>query len=94
MTSGLMMGFNRVAAERFSFLLSIPAILAAILYKLLQVSASEIQMDTAAVMSVFLVSGVVAYICIEAFIRFVNTIGMMPFVVYRIMLGIALFAFI
>lgn len=94
MTAGLMMGLNRVAAARFSFLLSIPAILAAILYKLLQVSASEIQMDTAAVMSVFLVSGVVAYICIEAFIRFVNTIGMMPFVVYRIILGIALFAFI
>ena len=94
MMAGLMMGLNRVAAARFSFLLSIPAILAAILYKLLQVSASEVQVDMAAVMSVFLISGLVAYTCIEAFIRFVNTIGMMPFVVYRIILGIILFAFI
>ena len=94
MTAGLMMGLNRVAAARFSFLLSIPTILAAILYKLLQVSSSEIQVDTLTVISVFVISGLVAYACIEAFIRFVNTIGMMPFVIYRIILGVILFAFV
>ena len=88
------MGLDRVAAARFSFLLSIPAILAAILYKLLQTSMSEVQVDLTALLSVFVISGVVAYVCIEAFIRFVNTIGMMPFVIYRVLLGITLFIFI
>ena len=93
-TAGMLMGLDKVAAARFSFLLSIPAILAAILYKVLQISTTQIQFDPVAVFSVFLISGVVAYICIEAFIRFVNTIGMMPFVIYRIILGILLFVFI
>jgi undecaprenyl-diphosphatase len=94
MTAGLMMGLDRVAAARFSFLLSIPAIFAAILYKLLQASIGEVQIDLIALLSVFVISGVVAYVCIEAFIRFVNAIGMMPFVIYRVLLGITLFIFI
>ncbi|MEM7304648.1 MAG: undecaprenyl-diphosphate phosphatase [Pseudomonadota bacterium] len=94
MTAGLLMGLNRVAAARFSFLLSIPTILAAILYKLLQVSVSDSQIDMLALFWLFIISGVVAYICIEAFIMFVNKIGMMPFVYYRIILGVILFTFI
>ncbi|MEM8845296.1 MAG: undecaprenyl-diphosphate phosphatase [Pseudomonadota bacterium] len=94
MTAGLLLGLNRVAAARFSFLLSIPTILAAILYKLFQISMTEVQFDWMAIISIFLISGFVAYLCIEVFIRFVNAIGMMPFVVYRIILGILLFVFI
>ena len=94
MTAGLMMGLSKVAAARFSFLLSIPTILAAISYKSMQLMSSELNMDIGAVFGVFALSGVVAYLCIEAFVRLVNIVGMMPFVIYRLILGVLLFAFI
>ena len=94
MTAGLMMGLSKVAAARFSFLLSIPTILAAISYKSMQLMSSEFNMDIGAVFGVFALSGVVAYLCIEAFVRLVNIVGMMPFVIYRLILGVLLFAFI
>ncbi len=94
MTAGLMMGLSRVAAARYSFLLSIPTILAAITYKSMQLVSEQLNIDYVATFSVFAISGVVAYLCIEGFVRFVNIVGMMPFVVYRIILGALLFAFI
>ena len=94
MTVGLMLGMNKVAAARFSFLISMPTILAAISYKALQVSFTNAEIDITAVMSVFLISGLVAYICIEVFLRLVNVIGMMPFVIYRLILGGILILFI
>ncbi|MFK8027582.1 MAG: undecaprenyl-diphosphate phosphatase [Gammaproteobacteria bacterium] len=94
MTAGLMMGLTKVAAARFSFLLSIPTILAAISYKSMQLMSSELNVDVVAVLIVFVLSGVVAYLCIKAFIRLVSIIGMIPFVIYRLVLGILLFAFI
>ena len=94
MTAGLLLGMTKVAAARFSFLLSIPTILAAISYKSLKLISLEFNVDIAAVIGVFAISGIVAYLCIELFIRFVNLVGMMPFVVYRLILGVLLFAFI
>lgn len=94
MTAGLMMGLSKVAAARFSFLLSIPTILAAICYKSMQLYSVELNIDYAATLSVFVLSGIVAYLCIGAFVRFVNIVGMMPFVIYRLILGALLFAFI
>ena len=94
MTIGLMLGLTKVAAARFSFLISMPTILAAISYKTLQVTLTDIQIDVTAVVSVFLLSGVVAYICIDVFLRLVSIIGMMPFVIYRLLLGGLLFLFI
>ena len=94
MTAGLMMGLSKVAAARFSFLLSIPTILAAISYKSIKILSAPVSVDMVAMTIIFILSGVVAYLCIGAFIRFVNIVGMMPFVIYRIILGLLLFAFI
>jgi undecaprenyl-diphosphatase len=94
MTAGLMVGLSKVAAARFSFLLSIPTILAAICYKSMQLMSSQIHMDIGAALGVFVLSGIVAYICIEAFVRMVNIVGMMPFVIYRLILGVLLLVFI
>lgn len=94
MTAGLMLGMNKVAAARFSFLLSIPTILAAIAYKSLKLLSVEVDADFVAIMGVFIISAVVAYFCINVFIRIVKVVGMMPFVIYRIILGVALLAFI
>lgn len=94
LTAGLMLGLTRVAAARFSFLISIPTILAAISYKALQVFTAQVPIDLLSAASVFLVSGVVAYACIDAFLRLVSKIGIMPFVVYRLLLGIFLIGFL
>lgn len=94
MTVGMMLGMTKVAAARFSFLISMPTILAAIAYKSMQVLTTKPDIDSLAVGGVFVLSGVVAYVCIDVFLRLVNTIGMMPFVIYRLILGILLFIFI
>lgn len=93
-TAGLMLGMTKVAAARFSFLISIPTILAAIAYKSLQVMDSSVKINLLDTLSIFIISGVVAYACIDVFLRLVNKIGMLPFVVYRILLGVGLFLFI
>jgi len=37
------------------------------------------------------IAGLSAYVCIRAFITWVDRVGMMPFVIYRVLLGIVLF---
>ena len=94
MTAGMLLGLSKVAAARFSFLLSIPTILAAISYKSLKLISVDIEPDFFAIFLVLVISAIVAYLCIEVFIRMVNVIGMMPFVIYRIILGVALLTFV
>jgi undecaprenyl-diphosphatase len=36
------------------------------------------------------VSGITAYLCIHYFLRLVDKVGMMPFVIYRLILGVVL----
>ena len=90
MTAGLALGLTRSAAARFSFLLSIPVILLAGGYeslKLMQqlepVAWGEILLGTA-------VAATSAYLCIHFFMRLIERIGMLPFVVYRLLLGVFL----
>ena len=91
MTAALLLGCDKVAAARFSFLLSIPTILAAIVYKTMQVSFADIAVDWMAIAGVFLISAIVAYLCIKVFVKLVDSIGMLPFVIYRIILGLLIF---
>ena len=90
MTAGLWLGLTRVEATRFSFLLAIPTIFAASFY------ASYCAFQQAAIiqwglaLGVVICSAAVAFLCIHWFIKFVSTVGMLPFVVYRILLGIVL----
>ena len=90
MTAGLFGGLTREAAARYSFLLSIPLILAAGALKTKDLISAQANVDTAILLVGILVSAVSAYLCIEVFLRLVERIGMTPFVVYRILLGIAI----
>ncbi len=91
-TAGLLLGYTREAAARYSFLLAIPAVMASGGYQLYKtwgvagpVAAGPTALATA-------VAFVVGYGVIVAFLKIVGSRGFWPFVGYRIVLGIALLA--
>ncbi len=86
-TAGLLLGLTRDAAARFSFLLSIPIILAAGTLKARDLIASPAAVDWAALAAGTVLSGVSAYLCIHYFLKLLDRLGMMPFVAYRLVLG-------
>jgi len=90
MTAGLMVGLNRAAAARFSFLLSIPVILLAGGLNTLELIKSPLQVDWNALLLGIALSAISAYLCITLFLKALERIGMFPFVVYRLALGVAL----
>lgn len=92
MTAGLMLGLTRQAAARFSFLLSVPVLLLAGGLEIIGLArdpATATAVWTDLLLGVA-VSGIAAYLCIDWFLRLLDRIGMMPFVVYRIVLGLVL----
>lgn len=89
-TAALLLGLSRDAAARFSFLLSIPVILIACGLQSIELITSESAVDWTAMAAGVLVSGVSAYLCIYYFLAFIQRIGMQPFVIYRLALGILL----
>ena len=89
-TAALMLGLNRKAAARFSFLLSIPVIfLAGMLETMDYLSAASIE-DAQPLLIGALISAVGAYACIHYFLKLLDRMGMMPFVAYRLVLGVVL----
>ena len=91
-TAGLLLNMDRQAAARFSFLLSIPVIAGAGVLKAWQLVNASIAVDWLLLAIGAAVSGVMAYLCIAAFLRLLDRIGMMPFVYYRVLLAAALYA--
>ena len=94
MTIGLMLGLSRDNAARFSFLLSIPAIAMAGSYLTLKLVLSTEAVDWQAIGLGSLLAFVSAYACIHYFLILLNKVGMMPFVVYRLILGAGLLWFV
>ncbi|MDX1519787.1 MAG: undecaprenyl-diphosphate phosphatase, partial [Gammaproteobacteria bacterium] len=92
MTAGLMLGMDRQAAARFSFLLAIPAIIMAGGYEGWRYFIRASDTDWMAFSIVAIVSAVSAWLTIHYFLRFLQTTGMLPYVIYRIGLGIVLLA--
>lgn len=92
-TMALMIGLSRTDSARFSFLLSIPIILLSGAYEGLGL-VDESEVDWIAVLVGVLVSGISAYICIHYFLAFISRLSMLPFVIYRIVLGFFLFGLI
>lgn len=89
-TAGLMLGLSRDAAARFSFLLSIPIILAGGALKTKELMETPAAVDWQAIIWGTLLSAVSAYLCIHFFLKLINNIGMMPFIIYRFILGVIL----
>lgn len=91
-TAGLLMGYTREAAARYSFLLAIPAVLASGFYQLYRSWGTDHAPPAGPTALATLVAFGVGYAVIVWFLRLVSTRGYMPFVVYRLALGAAVLA--
>jgi undecaprenyl-diphosphatase len=93
---GLASGLTREAAARFSFLLSIPSILAAGLYQLIdarhELLASQSQIVN--LVTAVVVSGVVGYATIHWLLGFLRTHSTFVFIAYRLLLAGVLVALV
>ena len=88
MTAGLLLGLTRQAAARFSFLLSIPIILASASLQILELLQTSQSIDWPALLLSVVLSALSAGICIHLFLGLIEKIGMLPFVIYRMLRGI------
>lgn len=92
-TAGLFAGLDRVAAARFSFLLSIPAVLGAGLKDCYNKRHELMNRDTLFSLGIGLaISAVVGYLCISGLISFLKRFSTAGFVVYRLIFGAILIA--
>ncbi|MEU7067020.1 undecaprenyl-diphosphate phosphatase [Streptomyces sp. NPDC051578] len=91
-SGGLLMGFTREAAARYSFLLAIPAVLASGGMELKSLGEGHVSWGPTVFATV--IAFVVGYVVIAWFMKFISSKSFMPFVVYRILLGIALIVLI
>ncbi|WAS06013.1 undecaprenyl-diphosphate phosphatase [Gloeomargaritales cyanobacterium VI4D9] len=87
LTGGLLLGFDRPAAARFSFLLGIPALFLAGIVEF----ATEIQFTTESLVSVILgtlSAFVFSYLAIDFLLKFLQHHSTRIFIIYRIVLGV------
>lgn len=90
---GLCVGLNRAAAARFSFLLSTPIILGAIVKEGADVSSRGVAPGEIPAIAVgVLAAGLSGYACIRWFLAYLRTRSLFPFVVYRVVVGAAVLA--
>ncbi|MDQ1818078.1 undecaprenyl-diphosphate phosphatase [Massilia sp. CCM 9210] len=87
-TAGLLMGYSRDAAARYSFLLAIPAVFASGLFQLYKSWGVPGPVSSQATLLATCVAFLVGYGVIVVFLRIVSSRGYWPFVIYRIVLGI------
>ncbi|HNB11242.1 MAG TPA: undecaprenyl-diphosphate phosphatase, partial [bacterium] len=92
-TAGLFLGLTRESAARFSFLLSIPAVLASGLFELKDLIKYGLGGEELIHLFVAtLVAGIVGYASIAFLIKWLQTRSTTIFIVYRIVLGILILA--
>ena len=95
MTTGLMLGLDRNTAVKFSFFISVPIILAAALYEASNLIQVGNDIDIFNFIVTVILSALSSFFTIHLFLKFLDRIGMLPFIIYRLILGmILLFIFV
>lgn len=84
---GLLLGYSRQAAARYSFLLAIPAVIASGLYEFLKTFGDLDQSMLAATFVATVVSFAVGFSVIIGLLRYLSRGSFMPFVIWRILVG-------
>ncbi len=90
-TAGLLMGYTREAAARYSFLLAIPAVFGSGLYQLYKSAGTPGPFGPLETLLATAIAFAVGYVIIGWFLKFVSTRSYGIFVWYRIGLGLAIF---
>ena len=96
-TAGLFLGYTRTAAARYSFLLAIPAVLGSGLYELYKAFKGGVH-GTQVVWGPTIVATVLAFVVglsvIAWLLRYLTRGSFVPFVVYRVVLGLVVLALV
>jgi undecaprenyl-diphosphatase len=91
LTAALLLGFSRVEAARFSFLLGLPAITLAGLKELWELHKAHLDVHAWSVLGVGLLTGsIAAFFAIWALLNILERFSSWPFVVYRAAMGVLL----
>ena len=93
-TAALLIGLNLKDSSRFAFLLAIPTILGALVFLIGDLALYPDNINSASLIVGFLTSSIFAFLTIKYFLIFVEKIGMYPFVIYRVLLGVFILAII
>ena len=88
--AALWLGLSRRVAAKFSFLLSVPIILGAATLKMNDLIEATESVAWDPILVGVIVSFLSAYLCIRLFLTWVQRIGLLPFVAYRLALGMIL----
>jgi undecaprenyl-diphosphatase len=89
-TAGRFLGFSPDAAARFSFLLAIPVVAAAGGFGALRVAMGDAPIDWMQFLLALSFAAVAGWVCIAAFLALLQRVGLLPFVAYRMALGLLL----
>ena len=92
MTAALFCGLTRQAAAKFSFLLAIPIIAAGGLLEGIEMWQVGTAGQWGELLYALIVSALMSYLCIHYFLRLIERIGFLPFVIYRVVMGVLLIA--
>ncbi len=91
-SAGMLLGLSRQGAARFSFLLAIPVTTLAATLKASQLAALDEPVDWLPMGVGAVLAGTTALLCIHYFLKALASVGMLPYVVYRLALGAMLLA--
>ena len=88
LSMGRLLGYDREAATRYAFLLAIPAVIGAGVFELKEVPGGDNPYGWGPTIVATVVSFVVGYAAIAWLLRYVSTKSYLPFVIYRVALGL------
>jgi undecaprenyl-diphosphatase len=93
-SAGLLLGYTRADATEYAFLLAVPAVFGSGLYKLTDIGKNGVPAQWGPTILATLVAFAVGYVVIAWLMAFIKTKSYLPFIVYRIALGVVLFVLV
>ena len=89
-TGSLFLSYKKSEAAKYSLMLSIPTILGALIFSFSEYYTLKEDINILTTFIAFLTTFIVSYLSISLFLGLVKKLGYMPFIVYRLILGITL----
>tara|TARA_B100000401_G_scaffold152393_1_gene101562 strand:+ start:4 stop:768 length:765 start_codon:yes stop_codon:yes gene_type:complete len=89
-TGSLFLSYKKSEAAKYSLMLSIPTILGALIFSFSEINTLKEDISILTTFIAFLTTFIVSYLSISLFLGLVKKLGYMPFIVYRLILGITL----